>query len=79
MEPRRKCLSSEVKPSLTPPYRKWMRIMIDTILLNAKLALYHLLLQKGNNELSEDEVTIMYLLSRDDGIQSLISKRIADG
>ena len=56
-----------------------MRMMIDTTLLNAKLALYHLLLQKDNNELSDDEVMIMFLLSRDDGIQSLISKRIADG
>ena len=43
-------------------------------ILEAKRNLYHLLLNRDNSEITENEWDIMYLLAKDEQIQSLLKQ-----
>lgn len=59
--------------------REWETLKLNKYmkeeLLEAKRKLYHLLLNKNSDELSDNEVEIMFQLSKDEQIQELLNSK----
>jgi len=54
--------------------QEWLKKDMRNSINRSKLNLYHLFLRSAHMELSETEVEIMYLLSKEKDIQELLEK-----